>query len=163
MVSILASVCNTVPSTAPGPRRWQDKSNVTSPPRPTATAILSLHLSVPSLSPNRWCRALLIFHYHFLNLVTSRVSDFHWSPAVLNPEGWGFSPSLFIAGAIHQFTLGLKVSHCPDGFKSLFKSFPSFYFLRLQMCSFSPSLLPSLPPPTPTSLRRFPLSSLQSQ
>ena len=116
-----------------------------------------------SLSPDGWCRALLIFHYHFLNLVTSRVSDFHWSPAVLNPEGWGFSPSLFIAGAIHQFTLGLKVSHCPDSFKSLFKPFPSFYFLQLQMCSFSPSLLPSLPPPTPASLRGFPLSSLQSQ
>ena len=142
MVSILASVCNSVcPAQLPVHKTKAMKHHYRDPqPLP-----FSLSISVPSLSPNRWCRALLIFHYHFLNLVTSRVSDFHWSPAVLNPEGWGFSPSLFIAGATNQFTLGLKVSHCPDGIKSLFTSFPSFYFLWLPMFSFSPSFPPSLP------------------
>ena len=152
-----------MPSTAPGPRRWQDKSNVTSLPRPTATAILSLHLSVPSLSPNGWCRALLIFHYHFLNLVTSPSLRFSLVSCCVKSRRMRVLTLPFHCwrnSSVHSWS---QSKSSPDGFKSLFKPFPSFYFLQLQMCSFSPSLLPSLPPPKPASLRGFPLSSLQSQ
>lgn len=84
MVSILASVCNSLcPARLPVHKTKAMKHHYRDP----QPLLFSLSISVPSLSPNRWCRALIIFHYHFLNLVTSRVSDFHWSPAVLNPEG----------------------------------------------------------------------------
>lgn len=90
--------------------------------------------------------------HSFINLwlLFSQLNDFpkarfSLSSAVLKPEGCPFSPFLIIHSllrVIHQFTPGLIVCHCPDHFRSLFKSFSFFYSLWLKLfLSFSFPLL----------------------